>query len=73
MTDAEYCELKHSLIQGSRMILQKLEKGARADENVEISLNTVSMYADVMKDISEVIKNLSKSSYYRTKFSSKML
>lgn len=73
MTDQEFCEIKHSLIQGSRMILQRLEKGAKADADVEISLTTVGEYADIMKDISEVVKNVAKSHHYLSKHSTKML
>jgi hypothetical protein len=73
MTDQEFNELCNSLSQGSKMLLQRLERGARSDENVEISLTTLGEYADIMKDISEVIKNLSKAHHYRSKYSTKML
>lgn len=73
MTDQEIHEIQHTLTQGSRMVLQRLEKGARADEGKEICLTTLGEYADIMKDISEVLKNIAKSHHYFSKNSAKMV
>lgn len=40
---------------------------------IAMSATALGEYADIMKDISEVIKNLSKAHHYRSKYSTKML
>lgn len=73
MTDSEFIEIKHTLTSGSRMILQKIEKAAKEDENSPVSLSVLGEYADIMKDISETVKNMCKASYYRQEHSDKMI
>lgn len=73
MTHEEYCTIERQLITGSRMILDRIERAARAEEKSEISLETVGEYADIMKDLSEVLKNVTKAHYYNSEPSAKMI
>lgn len=73
MTDAEFCEIEHSLVSGSRMILERIEKAARADEKNEIALCTIGEYTDIMKDVSEIVMNMSKANHLRSEHSTKMV
>lgn len=73
MTDAEFHELKTMLHSDIKRIAMKIDRAIKEDESMQISIDTLGKYSDIVKDIAESMKDLCKASYYRTLHSSKLV
>jgi hypothetical protein len=62
MTSEERKEMHHSMYSGAKMILECLEKHGRSAEKV--TWQEIMNMSDVLKDLSEMEKNLAKAEHY---------
>lgn len=62
MTNEERLTIYNSFHKGVQMMLEKMEKMGR--EKPDWSLCEMGQLSDIMKDLSETEKNLTKANYY---------
>lgn len=58
MTEAEVNDCKERIHKGMKMVMDKAEKIGKEEE---FSMEEVGMMADIVKDMSESLKNLAKT------------
>ena len=66
MTKEEYCAMHDKMIETAKIGFDRLHK--RLSDGKEMQLDDLSKYADIMKDLSEVEKNVAKACYFDAEY-----
>lgn len=62
MTKEEYCAMHDKMVETVKMGFDRLHK--RFSDGKEMQLDDLGKYVDIMKDLSEVEKNVAKARYF---------